>query len=188
MIDPHADPRTEDTLVYELLRAERGAPEPAVVGRAVFRGGRTSVEAADAVRLAVEEVLERAFVDRVQADERPRGYRRTGRGVVDLLIPGMPEHFIARMRGLWLSYPDGSVVTARAASSGSSAALTVPESTDVGPAVTDARTRRATLAGVDDTLGTRPLVRTHAPDTGLRPIREAGATTPVSRTDCGWLV
>jgi hypothetical protein len=188
MIDPHADPRTEDTLVYELLRAERGAPEPTVIGRAVFRGGKSTVEAEDAVRLAVEEMLERAFVDRVQADERPRGYRRSGRGVVDLLIPGMPEHFIARMRGIWLSYPDGSVVTARAASAGSSTALTAPESTDVGPAVTDARIRRATLASVDDTLGTRPLVRTHAPDTGLRPVRDVGTTTPVSRTDCGWLV
>ncbi|HET8778342.1 MAG TPA: hypothetical protein VFN76_11855, partial [Candidatus Limnocylindria bacterium] len=87
MIDPHADPRTEDTLVYELLRAERGSAEPTVVGRATFRGGKFTVEAADAIRLAVEEVLERAFVDRIQADERPRGYRRTGRGVVDLLIP-----------------------------------------------------------------------------------------------------
>ena len=105
-----------------------------------------------------------------------------------MLIPGMPEHFIARMRGLWLSYPDGSVVTARAASSGSSTALTVPDSTDVGPAVTDAHIRRATLASVDDTLGTRPLVRTHPPETGLRPMRQAGPTTPVSRTDCGWLV
>lgn len=188
MIDPHADPRTEDTLVYELLRAERGSPEAQIVGRAIFRGGASTVEAEDAVRLAVEEVLERAFVDRVQADERPRGYRRSGRGVVDLLIPGMPEHFIARMRGLWLSYPDGSVVTARAASGGSSTAMTVPDSTDVGPAVTDARIRRATLASVDDTLGTRPLVRTHPPETGLRPMREADPTTPVSRTDCGWLV
>jgi hypothetical protein len=87
-----------------------------------------------------------------------------------------------------LSYPDGSVVTARAASGGSSTAITVPESTDVGPAVTDARIRRATLASVDDTLGTRPLVRTHPPETGLRPMREADPTTPVSRTDCGWLV
>lgn len=188
MIDPHADPRTEDTLVYELFRAERASAEARVVGRAIFRGGTSTVEAEDAVRLAVEEVLERAFVDRVQADERPRGYRRSGRGVVDLLIPGMPEHFIARMRGLWLSYPDGSVVTARAASSGSSTALTVPDSTDVGPAVTDAHIRRATLASVDDTLGTRPLVRTHPPETGLRPMRQAGPTTPVSRTDCGWLV
>jgi hypothetical protein len=188
MIDPHADPRTEDTLVYELLRAERGSPEPEVVGRAIFRGGASTVEASDDIRLAVEEVLERAFVDRIQADERPRGYRRTGRGIVGLLIPGMPEHFIARMRGLWLSYPDGSVVTARAASAGSSTALTVPESTDVGPAVPDARIRRATLASVEDTLGTRPLVRSHPPETGLRPVREVDMTTPVSRTDCGWLV
>ena len=54
-----------------------------------------------------------AHADRVQADERPRGYRRSGRGIVEMLVPGMAEHFIARLRGLWLSYPDGSVVTAR---------------------------------------------------------------------------
>ena len=79
-------------------------------------------------------------------------------------------------------------MTARAASAGSSTALTAPESTDVGPAVTDARIRRATLASAEDTLGTRPLVRTHAPETGLRPVRDVDTTTPVSRTDCGWLV
>lgn len=188
MIDPHADPRTEDTLVYELLRARRGAPEAEVVGRAIFHGGQTRVEAPDAIRIAVEEQLARAFVDRVQADERPRGYRRTGRGIVDMLVPGMPEHFIARMRGLWLSYPDGSVVTARAAEEGgTSTAVAVREPSEVGPPVTDARVRRASLATADETLGTRPLVRSHAPDTGLRPVREA-STAPVGRTDCGWLV
>ena len=186
MIDPHADPRTEDTLAYELLSARRDEPTPEVVGRATFRNGKALVEAPDSIRIAVEELLSRTFVDRVQADERPRGYRRSGRGLVDMLVPGMPEHFIARMRGLWLSYPDGSVVTARAASSGSSTAVTVTESTDLGTPVTDSRVRRATLVVADDTLGTRPLVRTHAPDTGLRPVR-AGAET-VSRTDCGWLV
>jgi hypothetical protein len=186
MIDPHADPRTEDTLAYELLSARRDAGDPVVVGRATFRNGKAVVEAPDSIRIAVEELLARTFVDRVQADERPRGYRRSGRGIVDMLVPGMPEHFIARMRGLWLSYPDGSVVTARAATGGSSTAVTLTESTDVGSPVTDARVRRATLVAADDTLGTRPLVRTHAPDTGLRPVRaDAG---PVSRTDCGWLV
>lgn len=189
MIDPHADPRTEDTLAYELLKTARGATTPEVVGRATFQGGRSSVDAPEAIRIAVEELLARAFVDRVQADERPRGYRRTGRGVVDMLVPGMPEHFIARLRGLWLSYPDGSVVTARAAESGSALATTVPESTDVAPPIIDARLRRMTLASVDDTLGTRPLVRTHPPETGLRPVREAAEEPmPVSRTDCGWLV
>lgn len=186
MIDPHADPRTEDTLAYELLSARRDAGTHEVVGRATFRNGKTVVEAPDSIRIAVEELLSRTFVDRVQADERPRGYRRSGRGLVDMLVPGMPEHFIARMRGLWLSYPDGSVVTARAATSGSSTAVTVTESTDVGTPVTDARVRRATLVAADDTLGTRPLVRTHAPDTGLRPVRSDAET--VSRTDCGWLV
>ena len=189
MIDPHADPRTDDTLAYELLRARRDAAEPEVVGRATFRRGRVTVDAPDAVRIAVEEQLSRAFVDRIQADERPRGYRRTGRGIVDMLVPGMPEHFIARMRGLWLSYPDGSVVTARAASAGSSTSVAFPESTDVGPPVTDARLRRATLVAADRTLGTRPLVLSHPPETGLRPEAElAPSTTPVSRTDCGWLV
>jgi hypothetical protein len=186
MIDPHADPRTEDTLAYELLSARRDEPIPEVVGRATFRNGKALVDAPDSIRIAVEELLSRTFVDRVQADERPRGYRRSGRGLVDMLVPGMPEHFIARMRGLWLSYPDGSVVTARAASSGSSTAVTVTESTDVGTPVTDSRVRRATLVVADDTLGTRPLVRTHAPDTGLRPVRADAET--VSRTDCGWLV
>ena len=186
MIDPHADPRTEDTLAYELLSARRDEPTPEVVGRATFRNGKALIDAPDSIRIAVEELLSRTFVDRVQADERPRGYRRSGRGLVDMMVPGMPEHFIARMRGLWLSYPDGSVVTARAASSGSSTAVTVTESTDVGTPVTDSRVRRATLVVADDTLGTRPLVRTHAPDTGLRPVRADGET--VSRTDCGWLV
>ena len=189
MIDPHANPRTDDTLAYELLSSRRGADEPEVVGRATFRGGRVTVEAAEAIRVAVEEQLTRAFVDRIQADERPRGYRRTGRGIVDMLVPGMPEHFIARMRGLWLSYPDGTVVTARPATTGSSTSVALPESTDVGPPVTDARLRRATLGAADRTLGTRPLVLSHPPETGIRPEPRAVASTrPVNRTDCGWLV
>jgi len=184
MIDPHADPRTEDTLGYDLVRST--APgDPEIVGRATFRAGRTTVEAPDNIRIAVEELLERAFVDRVQADERPRGYRRSGHGMVDMLVPGMPEHFIARMRGLWLSYPDGSVVTARSAAGASLPAVTSPDSTDVGPPVTDAVVRRATLAVVDDTIGRRPLVLAHPPETGIRP---ASAGSPVGRTDCGWLV
>ena len=189
MIDQHADPRTDDTLVFELLRTERGGTRPEVVGRAVFRGGQSTVEAPDAVKVAVEELLLRAFVDRVRPDERPRGYRRSGSGIVDLLVPGMPEHFIARMRGLWLSYPDGSVITARSATAGASTAVALPEATDVGPPVTDARTRRASLGAADRTLGTRPLVLSHPPDTGIRPIGETSVgLSPVSRTDCGWLV
>src|SRR6187399_2004388 len=127
MQDPHVDPRTEDTLSYALLSTKRNAGEPTVVGHATFKNGTTIVDAPDAIRTAVEELLDRAFVDRVRADERPRGYRRTGHGIVDLLVPGMPEHFIARMRGLWLSYPDGSVITARAATAGSSTAVALPE-------------------------------------------------------------
>jgi hypothetical protein len=189
MIDPHADPRTEDTLVFELLRTERHASEPQVVGHATFRGGRTKVDGPESVKVAVDELLERAYVDRVQADERPRGYRRTGRGIVDLLVPGMPEHFIARMRGLWLSYPDGSVVTARRATAGSSIAAALPESTDIGPPVTDAGMRRQTLGAADRTLGTKPLVLSHPPETGIRPAgTTAAGSGPVGRTDCGWLV
>ena len=186
MLDPHADPRTEDTLSYELLATKRGETEPTVVGRATFKGGKSTVDAPDAVRVAVDELLARAFVDRVEADERPRGYRRSGHGIVDMLIPGMAEHFIARMRGLWLPYPDGAVVTARPAEAGSAPARTVPEAVDVGPPVVDPRIRRATLGVADQTTNTRPLVVSHAPDTGIRPI--ASARGPLSRTDCGWIV
>lgn len=185
MLDRQADPRTEDMLVYELLSTPRGADSPRVIGRATFRGGRTNIEAPDAIKLAVEELLSRAFVDRVQADERPRGYRRSGRGIVDMLVPGMPEHFIARMRGLWLSYPDGSVVTAREATD--LAAIT-PDVSETGSTVTDPAVRRATLASADRLLGKGPLVRTHAPNTGLRPQSDVPATGPIGRTDCGWLV
>jgi hypothetical protein len=186
MIDRTADPRTDDTLVYELLRTARRGGEPDVVGHATFRGGRVSVDAPDAVRIAVEELLARAFVDRVRADERPRGYRRSGSGIVDLLVPGMPEHFIARLRGLWLSYPDGSVVTARPAG-GTSSMPTVVDQADAGSPVIDPRVRRATLVSADRRLGTRPLVRAHAPEDGRRPASEL-AIGQISRTDCGWLV
>lgn len=185
MFDRTTDPRTDDTLVYELLRTPRGASQPMVIGRATFRGGASVIDAPDDVKVAVEELLTRAFVDRIQADERPRGYRRSGRGTVDMLVPGMPEHFIARLRGLWLSYPDGSVVTARAGSVMSSVP-SVADSSDTGSPVTDAQVRRSTLVSADRRLGTRPLVRPHAPDDGLRP--EGAALGPVSRTDCGWLV
>lgn len=188
MIDRHADPRTDDTIVFELLSTPRGSTEPRVIGRATFRGGTATVEAPDAVRIAVEEQLARAFVDRVQADERPRGYRRSGHAMVDLLVPGMPEHFIARLRGLWLSYPDGSVVTAREAQSGGSTAIALPDVVDIGPPVSDPSLRRATLASADQALGTRPLVRPHPPDLGVRPADdEARLEGPVRRTDCGWV-
>jgi hypothetical protein len=186
MIDRTADPRTDDTLTYELLVTRASAPEPEIVGHATFRGGRTRVEAPEGIRVAVEELLARAFVDRVQADERPRGYRRSGRGIVDMLVPGMAEHFIARLRGLWLSYPDGTVVTARSAGSVSSLPTT-GDSADAGSPVTDPRVRRSTLVRADRLLGTRPLVRPHAPDDGTRPTHPAAAG-PVGRTDCGWLV
>jgi hypothetical protein len=96
----------------------------------------------------------------------------------------MAEHFVARMRGLWLSYPDGSVVTAAAVSGASLPAVIEPETTDVGPPVTDSAVRRASLTVSDDTLNKRPLVLAHAPESGIRP---QGPTT-AGRTDCGWLV
>jgi hypothetical protein len=190
MLDRQADPRTEDTLVFEVLRTGRGAAEPEVVGHAVFRGGRSTVDAPDGVRVAIEELLGRAYVDRVQADERPRGYRRSGQGEVEMLVPGMAEHFVARLRGLWLSYPDGSVVTAREARADTLAALVVPDASDAGPPVTDAATRRATLTTADRTVNARPLVIAHPPETGIRPLTAMAADpfTPVGRTDCGWLV
>ena len=157
-----------------------------MAGRATFRGGRSRVEAPENIRVAVEELLARAFVDRIQADERPRGYRRSGSGIVDMLVPGMPEHFIARLRGLWLSYPDGSVVTARAASQRELAA----------DRRRPGRCRRA---------GDRPARAAHQPWSGqiacsergrsfvpTRPTtgraRTALAAGPSGRTDCGWLV
>jgi hypothetical protein len=187
MLDRQADPRTEDVIVFEILSTPRGAATPEVVGRAVFQGGASRIEAPEAIRIAVEELLGRAFVDRVQADERPRGYRRSGRGMVDLLVPGMAEHFIARLRGLWLSYPDGSVVTAREAGI-ETTAISVPE--EAGAPITDPNLRRETLGEVERTVNAGPLVRAHAPDTGLRPERALAhaGVGPVSRTDCGWLV
>lgn len=180
MLDRPIDPRTSDTLVFDLLRTRAGADQPEVVGQATFSHGASRVSASDEIVAAVREQLERAFVDRVQADERPRGYRRTGRASVDMLVPGMAEHFIARMRGLWLSYPDGSVVTAReAASHAPHAVIAAPEP---GVLPTDARQRRATLAESDRILNARPLVRANPPGTGQRPGNE-----PVNRTDCGWL-
>jgi hypothetical protein len=186
MLNP-ADPRTEDTLLFELLRTAPGGGVAEVVGSATYRGGRTAVSAPEAVQVAVEELLSRAFVDRVHAEERPRGYRRSGSGIVDMLVPGMPEHFLARMRGLWLSYPDGSVVTARPASA---AAITLPpprpEPPEAASPVTDPSLRRATLAASDRFLNTRPIVRPHAPETGVRPAGERAALV-LERTDCGWL-
>jgi hypothetical protein len=189
MISRSADPRTEDVIVFELVRTDRGAVEGEVVGRATFRNGMSHVEAPEAYRVAVDELLGRAFVDRIQSDERPRGYRRSGRGMVDMLVPGMPEHFLARMRGLWLSYPNGSVVTARQAGLTESG-MTVVESTDTAPAVTDPETRRSTLRAAEATVQARPLVRAHAPETGIRPSTALAnpGTGPVGRSDCGWLI
>jgi hypothetical protein len=185
MLQQPADPRTEDTIVFELLRSDRTSGATEVIGSATFSEGRTRVDAPENVAIAVQELLQRPFVDRVQADERPRGYRRSGRGIVDMLVPGMPEHFIARLRGLWLSYPDGTVVTAREAAPASPAARAATvERVDTGPAVTDPSVRRATLAESTAILNARPLVQANDPLTGLRPPAER---RDLLRTDCGWI-
>jgi hypothetical protein len=186
VIDPLARLRTEDTIVYELLQGSQAGDERTVVGTATFRDGTSRVEAPEAVAVAIDELLASPFVDRVQADERPRGYRRSRRGQVDLLVPGMPEHFIARMRGLWLAYPDGSLITARPAVGrppvpGPRPAL--PEVTEGEAPVTDPAVRRAVLAEAE-LLGAGPLVKASEPATGIRP----GDHRAVARTDCGWLV
>ena len=187
MIDPIARLRTEDTIVYELISGSQGNDAGTVVGTATFRDGESKIDAPEAISVAVQELLSRPFVDRVQADERPRGYRRTRTGQVDLLVPGMPEHFVARMRGLWLAYPDGSLVTARPAAGrppvpGPRAAL--PDLAEGEAPVTDPALRRATLADSGELLGGRPLVQASEPATGIR----GGEGRAVARTDCGWLV
>ncbi|MGZ8563651.1 MAG: hypothetical protein ACXWWU_08535 [Candidatus Limnocylindria bacterium] len=186
MIDPIARLRTEDTIVYELLQGSQGSDQPTVVGTATFHDGETRIEAPEAVAIAVRELLARPFVDRVRADERPRGYRRSKRGQVDLLVPGMAEHFVARMRGLWLPYPDGTLVTARPSIGRPTAPrprIAVPEVTEGEAPVTDPAVRRASLAESAEVLSARPLVRANEPETGLRPAEQRA----VARTDCGWL-
>ena len=184
MIDRPTNPRTEDRIAFELIRTDRASGQAEVVGRATFQEGRSTVEAPEAVAVAVRELLGRAFVDRVQADERPRGYRRSGSGQVDMLVPGMAEHFMARLRGLWLPYPDGTVVTAREASAALAAGR--HEAVDVidAGAVTDPSVRRMTLAESDEVLRARPIVQANPPVVGLRPAAER---TEVNRTDCGWI-
>ncbi len=187
VIDPIARLRTEDTIVYELVESSRDSDQGKVVGTATFRDGASTIEAPDRVSIAVQELLARPFVDRVQSDERPRGYRRSRAGQVDLLVPGMAEHFVARMRGLWLPYPDGSLITARPAVGrppvpGPRAALA--DVAEGEAPVTDPAVRRATLADSGELLGAGPLVRANEPATGIR----EGEGRAVARTDCGWLV
>jgi hypothetical protein len=179
------DPRTEDRITYELVRTDRKSGQAESVGTATFENGRSTVDAPEAVAVAVRELLGKAFVDRVQADERPRGYRRSGQGIVDMLVPGMAEHFIARLRGLWLPYPDGTVVTAREAAVTPATRPTSPEPFDAGSVVTDPTVRRVTLAETERVLNTRPIVQANPPVSGLRPPAER---REVNRTDCGWIV
>lgn len=185
MLDRPADPRTEDTIVYELVRTDRSSGESSVVGRAIFSDARSLVEAPEGIKVAVEELLGQPFVDRVRADERPRGYRRSGRGIVDLLVPGMAEHFIARLRGLWLAYPDGTLVTARPASPTARPPRPARLATaDAGAPIADPALRRATLTESIGILNARPLVKSNDPLTGLRAAEERPG---VARTDCGWI-
>ncbi len=180
------DPRTEDRITFELIRTDRKSGQAETVGTTTFENGRSTVDAPEGVAVAVRELLGRAFVDRVQADERPRGYRRSGSGIVDMLVPGMPEHFIARLRGLWLPYPDGTVVTARERSLTHPAGPILPDPVDLGTAVvTDPTVRRVTLAETDRVINARPIVRDNPPVIGLRPPAER---REVNRTDCGWIV
>ncbi len=188
MINRASDPRTEDRIAFEILRGTAGTDVPAVIGRAVFSRGSATVDAEESVAVAIRELLARPFVDRVQADERPRGYRRSAHGQVDFLVPGMAEHFIARMRGLWLSYPDGSVVTAREEPPSATPQDTLPaisDTTESSPTVIEPSTRRGTLEADEETAGGPPLVRGHAPLSGLRTVAPAPST---HRTDCGWIV
>jgi hypothetical protein len=185
MIDRATDPRTEDVIVYDLLRTPSGGADGEPIGTATFRQGRVSVDAPDEVEVAVSELLARSFVDRLQADERPRGYRRSGQGRVDMLVPGMPEHFIARLQGLWLPYPDGSVVTARPAVTvgGSAAGVPAADVSEASPPVTDPAVRRMTLDQSTEILNVRPLVAANDPVSGARPTTDR----PAARTDCGWI-
>ncbi len=182
VIDRSGDPRTGDSIVYELLRGTPGS-EPSVAGRAAFEGGRSEVEAPEEIAIAVRELLDRAFVDRVRADERPRGYRRSRQGAVEMLVPGMAEHFIARLRGLWLPYPDGSVVTARLAGAGTAVLAPSPDLGEAGAPVTDASVRRGTLLDSAERLAKQPLVAGNDPISGLRP----GTERRAARSDCGWI-
>ena len=187
VIDPIARLRTEDTIVYELLQGSQDNDQTEVVGTATFRDGESRVEAPQGIAVAVEELLTRPFVDRIRADERPRGYRRSRHGQVDLLVPGMPEHFVARMRGLWLPYPDGTLVTARPAVARPPVRgprMAMPEVTEGEAPVSDPAVRRATLAENSEVTGAGSLVRANEPATGLRPTDRRA----VARTDCGWLV
>jgi len=91
------------------------------------------------------------------------------------------------MRGLWLSYPDGSGITAREtvpAASIPGPLLPMPETSETTPAVVDPAIRRGTLEASAETAGGPPLVRGHAPLSGVRP---SGQTLRAHRTDCGWI-
>ena len=146
----------------------------------------TRLDAPENVTAALDELLAQPFVDRVRADERPRGYRRSGQGQVDMLVPGMAEHFVARMRGLWLAFPDQTVVTAREGRvrPAGSPPPTTPEGPEGGPPVVDPAVRRSTLERADNAVSARALVRAADPDAGTRP---AGSVA-LRRTDCGWIV
>ena len=184
MLSRNSDPRTEDVITFDLVRT--GPDGEAVVGTATFQSGRSRVDAPENVTAALEELLAQPFVDRVRADERPRGYRRSGQGQVDLLVPGMAEHFVARLRGLWLAFPDQTVVTAREGRvhPAPPPPSVLPDQGEAGPPVVDPAVRRSTLERADQAVSARALVRAADPEAGTRP---AGSVA-VRRTDCGWIV
>jgi hypothetical protein len=184
VLSRHSDPRTEDVITFDLVRT--GPEGETVVGTATFQSGRSRVDAPEDVTAALEELLAQPFVDRVRADERPRGYRRSGQGQVDLLVPGMAEHFVARLRGLWLAFPDQTVVTAREGRVQPAAPppTALPDAAEAGPPVVDPAVRRSTLERADNAVSARALVRAADPDAGTRP----SGTAAIRRTDCGWIV
>ena len=101
-----------------------------------------------------------------------------------MLVPGMAEHFVARLRGLWLAYPDGPVVTARPLEAAPEVRRPPTAHVAEGSSpVSDPAVRRSSLGESNAILTTRPLVAGNAPEDGLRP---AGERT-LARTDCGWI-
>jgi hypothetical protein len=98
----------------------------------------------------------------------------------------MAEHFVARMRGLWLAFPDQTVVTAREGrvNLAPPPPSVLPEQGEAGPPVVDPAVRRSTLERADSAVSARALVRAADPEAGTRP----AGTVAVRRTDCGWIV
>ncbi len=82
MIDRRADPRTEDRIVFELLRTERGGAEPSVVGHATFANGRSTVDAPDAVESLIAESSTRRYDFGVTAGYLEFADKKTGAALI----------------------------------------------------------------------------------------------------------